>query len=44
MANKCKLCGGQLEVLGILGWLKHLKCRACGMLFSRKIRKKKGVL
>lgn len=35
----CKLCGGVLELLGALGWLKHYRCRHCGMMFTRKARR-----
>jgi len=31
----CQLCGGELEVLGRLGRKEHVRCRNCGMMFSR---------
>jgi len=37
---QCKLCGGELMLLGVLGLLKWLRCRHCGMQFSRKIKRK----
>ena len=37
----CKLCGGTLVELGVLGNLKHLRCRNCGAQFSRKVRVRK---
>ena len=30
----CTICGGQLNSLGALGNLDHLRCRDCGMEFS----------
>jgi len=33
----CELCGGELMELGPLGCLMHLRCRACGMQYSRPI-------
>ncbi len=30
----CKLCGGPLGLLGVLGKLAHLLCRNCGAQFS----------
>lgn len=32
---KCSLCHGPLVLLGYLGETKQLRCRACGMIFSR---------
>lgn len=29
----CRICGGPLIPLGVLGHLEHLKCRNCGMQF-----------
>jgi NAD-dependent SIR2 family protein deacetylase len=31
----CPECGGELQVLGVLGNLQHLRCRHCGLQFSR---------
>ena len=36
----CKLCGGHLQILGVLGNREHLQCRHCGMMFNRLISKK----
>lgn len=33
----CQLCGGELQELGILGCLLHLRCRNCGMMFNRSL-------
>ena len=27
----CPACGGQLAVLGVLGWVASLRCTACGL-------------
>jgi ribosomal protein L37E len=27
---KCSVCGGELQLLGQLGRVKHLRCRQCG--------------
>ena len=35
----CKLCGGFLIVLGILGRLIHYRCESCGMQFSKPLDK-----
>lgn len=35
--NECLLCGGPLVSLGILGCQHHLRCRNCGMMFSRPL-------
>ena len=35
VVRKCSLCGGSLMTLGVLGSLTWLRCRACGMMFSR---------
>ena len=32
--RRCKLCGGLLCLLGVLGRLTWFRCRACGMQFS----------
>lgn len=38
----CSACGGgPLEELGILGRLKWLRCRGCGMQFSREMKSQK---
>ena len=37
----CKLCSGDLTMMGKLGQLVWLRCRNCGMWFSRKTRSKK---
>lgn len=31
----CRLCGGLLYLLGVLGKLKWYRCRHCGMEFSK---------
>jgi hypothetical protein len=36
MNAKCKLCGGWLMLLGVLGSLRHYRCRNCGMMFARR--------
>jgi hypothetical protein len=36
----CKLCGGQLSLLGKLGNLLHYRCRQCGAMWSRKSKAK----
>jgi len=33
--SQCKICKGQLLLLGQLGMLKHFQCRDCGMMFSK---------
>lgn len=33
----CKLCGGPLEALGLLGRKFHLKCRNCGAQSSKDV-------
>jgi len=33
---KCPLCGGQGILLGVLGLLRHFRCRACGMMWSKQ--------
>ena len=40
----CKLCGGEKLYLGRLGNLDYCRCRACGMLSSRRVSvpKRKG--
>lgn len=38
---KCPACTGPLLLLGTLGLLRWLRCRNCGMQFSRPVRKKK---
>ena len=37
----CQMCGGKLNVLGILGSLKWLRCEACGMQYSRTVKRDK---
>ena len=32
----CSVCGGQLNTLGTLGNMEHLRCRDCGMEFSQE--------
>lgn len=32
----CRICTGTLAVLGRLGRLLHLRCRDCGLTFSRQ--------
>lgn len=27
----CRICNGELEVLGVLGKRQHLRCRSCGL-------------
>lgn len=39
--TQCKICGGELGVLGILGLFCWYQCRNCGMQFSRKLRRRK---
>ncbi len=39
---KCKLCGGVLQLLGRLACLLHYRCRDCGMMFTKKSRRKGG--
>jgi len=34
---ECPYCGGEPFVLGILGRLLHLRCRFCGLNFSREV-------
>ena len=36
----CKLCGGHLKQIGVLGNREHMRCRNCGMMFNRSIGKK----
>lgn len=38
MNSSCPICGGLAEVLGVLGNLKHLRCRSCGAQFSRRVK------
>ena len=33
--DACQMCGGPLVELGVLGDLRHLRCRNCGAQFSR---------
>jgi len=35
--DPCGMCGGQLEPLGQLACLLHLRCRNCGMMFNRPV-------
>lgn len=37
----CRLCGGQTTVLGVLGNLKHLRCRDCGAQYSKTVRRRR---
>jgi hypothetical protein len=37
VSDPCSLCGGDLEPLGILGCMLHLRCRHCGMMFNRPV-------
>lgn len=37
MSAFCRLCGGMLELLGILGRVEWVKCKACGLKEGRKI-------
>lgn len=39
----CKICGGDLILMGGLGNLKWFSCRNCGMQFSKKIKSKRKV-
>lgn len=39
--KRCKLCGGQLALLGTLGRLLWVRCTGCGMEFSRTARRVK---
>jgi hypothetical protein len=40
----CQCCGStEFTLLGVLGFLKWLRCRACGMEFSRAIRRGRRV-
>ena len=32
--DECSACGGQGEILGVLGRRVHLRCRNCGIDFS----------
>lgn len=34
----CKMCGGQLALLGDLGNLRHVRCVNCGAQYSIKRR------
>lgn len=36
----CRLCGGDLALLGALGNLKHYRCIHCGMQFNKMIRRR----
>jgi hypothetical protein len=36
----CRMCGGQLVLLGSLGSLRHFRCRQCGAQFSRSKRRR----
>jgi uncharacterized Zn finger protein len=36
----CKMCGGHLNKLGVLGNREHLRCRNCGAMWSRSISAK----
>lgn len=31
----CPMCGGPGVLLGVLGLLKHFRCRNCGMMWSK---------
>ena len=31
----CEICGGPLLLMGTLGHLDHVKCRNCGMWFTK---------
>ena len=33
--SQCKMCNGQLILLGQLGLLRHFRCRNCGMMSSK---------
>ncbi len=37
----CKLCGGQKQILGSLGWTRHYRCRDCGAESSQAVRRPK---
>lgn len=37
----CPACGGDLHLLGCLGYLAHYRCRNCGIQTNRKIRVRK---
>lgn len=34
--SPCKICGGELVSLGRVGDLYWMKCRACGLLHSKR--------
>jgi hypothetical protein len=35
--EQCSICDGPLMLLGVLGNRKHMRCRNCGMDFSKEI-------
>lgn len=42
LSHPCSLCGGTLILLGQLGRLAWYRCRACGMEFSRELKREKA--
>lgn len=39
MARPCKVCGGPIGILGVLGSMIHYQCRNCGINFCRRSKK-----
>jgi hypothetical protein len=39
MKRICRMCGGPLMILGLLGSVRHFRCRNCGMVFAWTIKR-----
>lgn len=39
-SRTCPACSAESEFLGSLGMLQHYRCRACGMMWNRKAKRR----
>lgn len=36
MNSECPVCGGQLVLMGMLGWMRWSRCQSCGIQVSSR--------